>query len=173
MSKKVFIISPVLASVITGGLSWFLGGAIPGTISLYTASTVGGALIGILVALGPLRSVSKELNSLREKAARVERIERIEGKERVQSTPIIQDVRELREFVTGLTKVLKTAEEVEAMRSAELEKAVREVASDLAEVERLMDAARQKVSEAGKILAEVEAGGGDTVDSAAGGWNRH
>jgi len=156
LNRAAFVVSPILASAVTGGLSWFLGGAIPGAAPLYAASVGAGALVGVLAVLGPCRSVSKELASLQEKAARAERAEE---RGRVRPAPAVQDVRELREFVTGLTKVLKTAEEVEAMRSAELERAVREAASGLAEAERLMEAARQRVADAGRVLAEAEGGG--------------
>lgn len=155
MKKTAFIASPILASAVTGGLSWFLGGAITGVIPLYAASAAAGALIGMLVVIGPSRAVSRELASLQEKVAQATRVEE---KDRVRSAAGTQDVRELCEFVAGLTKVLKTAEEVEAMRSAALERAVRDAASGLAEAEQLMEAARQKVMDIGRILMEVERG---------------
>jgi hypothetical protein len=164
LNKAAFVASPILASAVTGGLSWFLGGAITGVAPLYAASAAAGALLGVLAVLGPSRAVSRELASLQEKAARAERAEE---RDRVRPAPAVQDVRELCEFVTGLTKVLKTAEEVEAMRSAELERAVREAASGLAEAERLIEAARQRVADAGRVLAEAE--GGSPGGTAAGG----
>lgn len=166
MKKVAFVASPLLASVVTGGMSWFLGGAIVKMAPLYAASAAAGALVGALAVLGPSRAVSRELASLQEKAVQAVRAEE---KDRVRPAAGVQDARELREFVAGLTKVLKTAEEVEAMRSEALERAAREASSSIAEAVRLLETARQKAEDAGRALASVE--GGDAGGPAAGSWN--
>lgn len=151
MRTYIFVVSPVIGSLITGGLSWFLSGALVSAAPFCAASAAAGALVGTLISLSSSRSVSKEIASLKEAAARAP-----QAAERVKGNPTIQDVREVRELVTNLTRVLKTAEEVEMARNAALEKAVETASAALNEATRYVDWVNRKVAEAAEALAVVE-----------------
>jgi len=147
----VFVVSPIISSLITGGLSWFLSGALVSAASFCVASAAIGALAGALISLNGLRGVSREIASLKEASVRAS-----QAVERVKERPAIQDVHEVRELVTSLTRVLKTAEEVEAARNTALEKAVETASAALNEAARYVDWVNRKVTEAAKALAAVE-----------------
>lgn len=160
MRSSVLVVPSVVGSIVAGGLSWFFGGAMKSVIPFCAASAGVGALVGALLSIGVARGVSRELASLREEASRLSQ----KASERLKEGPVVQDVREVRELVTSLTRVLRTAEEVEASRNAALEKAAEVVYASLTEAARHMDRANQKVAEAIGALESVEGG----VLSAAG-----
>lgn len=146
-----FAISPAIGSLIAGGLSWFLSGALMSAAPFCAASAAAGALVGMLISLSGSRSVSKEITSLKEAVARASQVS-----ERIKGNPVVQDVREVRELVTNLTQVLKAAEEIEAARNVTLEKAVKTASAALNETTRHVDWVSRKVTEAVEALAVVE-----------------
>lgn len=154
LRSYVLVVPSVVGSIVAGGLSWFFGGAMKSAAPFCAASAGAGALVGALLSIGVAKGVSRELASLREEASSL----RQKASERLKERPAVQDVREVRELVTSLTRVLRTAEEVEASRNAALEKAVEAASAALNEAARHMGRANQKVAEAAKVLAAVEGG---------------
>ncbi|MGB9887079.1 MAG: hypothetical protein ACPLRW_08785 [Moorellales bacterium] len=164
MKKMAFMAPPAAAAAVAGGLSWFLGGAIPDAVSMYGGAAAAGALVGILAALPLSRAAEATAAAAKAKELRPEGAARMQAV--VQGTPRAarEDVRELRDLVASLGRLLKTAEEAEAARSAELERASREARRELSEAERLLEAAGRALSGAAQILAAAEEGGSGGQD---------
>jgi hypothetical protein len=160
LKKMAFAASPVAAAAAAGGLSWFLGGAMADMAPVYGGAAAAGALVGALLLLPGLRAAEKELAAARADEARKVRAAQVEAR----LAPAREDVRELRDLVASLGRLLKTAEEAEAARSAELERASREARRELSEAERLLEAAGRALSAAARALAAAEEGGGGGQD---------
>ena len=127
---------------------------------VYGGAAAAGALVGALLLLPGLRAAEKELAAARADEARKVRAAQVEAR----LAPAREDVRELRDLVASLGRLLKTAEEAEAARSAELERASREARRELSEAERLLEAAGRALSAAARALAAAEEGGGGGQD---------
>ncbi|MDI6604230.1 MAG: hypothetical protein QME35_03685 [Thermoanaerobacteraceae bacterium] len=187
MNKKpVFILSPIIAALITGCISWFFGGAMPNVAFLYGISAVLGAAAGILTVFVSLNGMFKELESARENISVLNKkinesqkdaqeLESLRAKvselndklnESQKASQEISaakedkftDIKEMKGLVEGFAKAVKTVQEIDEMRSIELDKAINDASVELSELEKLMKDVTDKVSDVKNVLNKV--GGG-------------
>jgi len=162
MKKATILLTPFLSSLITGGLAWFLSGAmaLKEVVINYLASTAAGALMGFLLVLPSIRAINREIISLKSKAliqeSQYRQEDRLHQPQPMYSIRDVQNIQELRDFVSTLTQMLSAAKEVENVRNKELEEILRRISLEISEAESLSKSTTEKLTELKKLLSSKE-----------------